>query len=268
MLEFDSALEFRDYLTSTDWRNDVSVQYHDSARDWFGPDSWPDTLRKIMAGDEDMARTAESVYDILETGGIELEQHTWQADRAGAFPVVPDYVAGIPECMRRKIISANDQAPVSIYVDVAASAGFTAENLIKRGAAVTALAIALSQHRPISLYLLCGLDADNAKNGYYVSVKLDTNPIDLSQIAYLLGSPSVYRRAMMSIGKQYYGYRGQWPFSIRPGNKDAISALRSALRLEPQDLLVPAIYMNDDTVNNPIKWIQDTLSQYKQESQP
>jgi hypothetical protein len=233
---------------------------------WQGAETYDETLALCSKGREDWAKIAEGVYDLLETGGIELEMHTWQADRAGAFPIVPDYVAGIPENMRRKIITAADTAPMSVYLNIAASASYTADDMLKRGAACTALVMALQQHRAVSMYLLAGINA--GQDATFISIKIDTVPADLSQIAYLLGSASVFRKLIFALGFQYGDYTGKWPFGTRGTDlQKEIDQTREILGLEPQDLLIPGIHAADTSVKSPVNWIEGHLAKYKQEYQ-
>lgn len=241
---------------------------------WYGGESFGQAIKNARIGREDWARLAEEVFDILEAGGIELEVHHWAADRAGAFPCVPDYLAGVPENMRRRLTHASDMSPINVYVDITASAMFDSDQLVKRGASALALCMALQQHRPVTLYLCCALDChgvSNSKHDAQFSVmRCDTIPMDLAQLAYLFGSAGFFRRlGMAAADKLGCGYTGMWPW--RDFNAGAshkfIQRAKEVLGLGPEDLYVPPINAIDESVANPIAWIESHLAHYAQHTE-
>lgn len=237
---------------------------------WTNGETFEDSRRLALVGREDWAQKAKDVYELLETGGIELELHQWAPDRAGAFPIVPDYLAGIPENMRRRLTNQSDMAPVAIYADISASAAFGSNDLCKRGAAVLALTMALQQHRPVTLYLVSGLSKSNSSSAAkdsaaFTVMKCDTIPMDLSQLAYLFGSAGFFRNLLFCFGKKEFDFSGSWPWRMHDTGSEAnIKRCKGIMRLEPQDLWIPGIHVNDEAVQNPLAWVQSNLEQYAQ----
>ena len=282
VFEWQSVGTFVDDIgASSDIRSSSYAQ--DGHREsWKGNESFDDSLALARKGRTEWATLAEEVYDILEAGGIELEVHQWAADRAGAFPCVPDYIAGVPENMRRRLTHANDASPINVVVDITASAAFNAKQLVKRGAACLALCIALQQHRAVTLYLSCGLDKGSPEGGrrweggnrvarkanaQFTVMKLDTVPMDLSQLAYLFGSPGFMRGVCMAVAdKMGCGYDGMWPWSdpMDSDNPGYIQRCKDVLALAPQDLYIPPICSANESVTNPLTWIQGHLDKYAQ----
>src|SRR4029450_10054823 len=75
----------------------------------------------------------------------------WHSSVAGAFPSVPDFLAGIPECMRRRVVQPNELTPLTVWICTTSSGGVEFEDLQRRGVAVLALAMALANARPVEI---------------------------------------------------------------------------------------------------------------------
>ena len=54
---------------------------------------------------------------------------TWEQDIAGAFPDVPAFLAGDPQCMRRMANQVSDTRPIRIFVGMASSCTFSSEQV-------------------------------------------------------------------------------------------------------------------------------------------
>lgn len=269
VLEFLSVGHFAETMGAHKYTQSKHHEGTRSGTSWTNDESFEESRKLALVGREDWAQKAKDVYDLLETGGIELEIHQWGADRCGAFPIVPDYLAGIPENMRRRLTNQSDMAPVAIYADISASAAFGSSDLCKRGAAVLALTMALQQHRPVSLYLVSGLsksyNTEQLESAAFTVMKCDTIPMDLSQLAYLFGSAGFFRNLIFSFGEREFGFSGNWPWNLHetgtPANTERCKAI---LRLEPQDLYIPGIHAEDESVQNPLAWVQSHLEHYAQ----
>ena len=70
----------------------------------------------------------------------------WQSSVCGAFPSVPDYLSGMPENMRRRTHNPDESTLIRIFY---CTSGYDSLN---RSCAALALAIALSNTRPVELY--------------------------------------------------------------------------------------------------------------------
>lgn len=240
---------------------DYDAARRDGGGSWKNNESWEQSCELALKGKTQWVEKAQNVYDLLEAGGIDLDQQHWAPDRAGAFPVIPDYLAGVPECMRRKLTQTSDVAPVSMYASIEASASFESSELIKRGAAILALCMALQQTRPVELHLLCTLGGSPTPG--IVTVKLDTVPMDLAQMAYLFGSAGYFRNLHFGMAGRMYGFDGHWAWGGTPNDVWYQRRIRAALRLTESDIYVPGIISTDESVQNPVAWVQAQLDRYK-----
>src|SRR5438046_5507292 len=121
------------------------------------------------------------------TVDIALPVRTMVADCAGAYPIVPDYLMGMPDCMRRRTATDDDAAPIQIYVPVGSQATITAEQLRRRGCAILALTMALARVRPVDLSIIHYLEHTKAGESENVIVAtIETRPLDLATACYVL----------------------------------------------------------------------------------
>lgn len=221
---------------------------------WYGGETLPEALQYAQRGNEALVPMAEEMMAQIaaevDTRGFERV-----ASPCGAFPVVGDFLAGRPDCMRRNV--PNHHGPVRLIMDTTSSGGIDAEDLQRRGAAFLALVMTLAQERPVELWWTCALDMHGASGCSAVVVRCPTLPLNVSVCAHLLTSQAWTR----GVGYSYLfsrGAGGMWPFNTAPGETYAI--MREVYDLAPQDVYVPAIYIRDDLIRQPVAWINRQLA--------
>lgn len=253
MKRFDS---WSDFVTACDTSEVRGTKYgRDESRDqWYGGLSFNKALRLARTGDESTVERATALLDKLEAVEDGLPTRQWSASPYGAYPCVPDYLAGMPDCMRT-LAPTGDVAPVSIYVSTSVFAGFGADQVLRRGVATLALALKLQQVRPVDIFIVGELDG-NENGSSFLVIPLDSRPLCLAQAAYALTNVGFARRlqygyAMAHLGYKYGGY-SRVPYSVAyPIGKD--------------DLYVPTLKDGDTTMNDEadaVRWINQQIKRY------
>ena len=207
----------------------------------------------------EIEKMAEEIWENIPT-----LQRVWRRDLVGAFPSVPDYLAGYPENMYAMKLDTSEHTPLRIWVGLASSGGVTGEQLKKRGAAIAAFAQALSQVRPVYVSpYTCGGSHSNNIDSVVVSWDLQTSPLVLSELAAAIMSEEVMRpfafncevianpRTTVAWMK---GYENEYH-------------MRRALDANDEDLWLTSIHLNDPLLTDPIGWVKAHLAKYAQEEE-
>lgn len=244
---------------------------------WFNNESEALTGQRCTNGDASVLPAAQALMGRLSPGwtapAIQMvpEVH-------GAFPVVPEYLAGEPECMRTLVAHADASAPIRLFVDLTCSAGIQSKDMLTRGTTIIALALTLQQIRPLDLYAFCTMEGNSTKENPRVKacgmmVKLDLQGSLMAQSLYALSSTGFSRRVIYD-AMTPMGFEGNWAdYSAfkaghgRTSSKEYIRACRWHLSLNPEDILIPGISLFDDTTTNPDKWLQKMLGKIEKHLQ-
>jgi hypothetical protein len=222
---------------------------HDSS--WMG-EEYEETIQRTRSGNLSLIPKAEALLDQIDAD-LELDSPQWQSSVAGAFPDVPAFLSGDPECMRARVVQANEKAPVRVFVCTTSSCGVSAETLLKRGIAALALVMQLvKQGRPIELWTFTKLDGDSAHKGNSCFlVRMPTAPIDMARIAHCLSACSFDRSIAMTFARRMTGFKGKWA-----SEQDS----RKLVGASPCDIVLNESRYGDDIVNNPVDWIRQQLA--------
>lgn len=200
------------------------------------------------------------IADIEASGLIARGQPTYVNDVAGAFPNVPAYLAGSPECMFRRGRSEllGEQSPLSVYLDVSVSWDITAEQLKRRGIAILALVLILSERRPVELNLYSSLGSRAERSAQIPIVRIETQPLDISSATYALASAGFLRNLCFAFGTPH-GFDGAWAWATPPTEKKHQDDIRRVLGASEQDLVIYGAYSRDPHIADPIKWLHSQL---------
>lgn len=234
--------------------------------EWYGGETIDDVRRKSETGDVELVPEAEKLLSKLETT-IEVRRKIWERAPAGAFGVVPDVIAGLPTPMRRLVHTADDHAPITVLSIVTCSAGIGAKTLRKRGTAILALVMALSQIRPVSLHAVSIGDGTGARGESVVCARINTAPLDVATAAYTLTSAGYVRRLCYGIQTELGGCRGYWPDKFRYGNFATgggyYDYLAQQLSPDPVNtLVIPAAQLHDPILKDPVQWINNSVRRF------
>lgn len=189
---------------------------------------------------------------------------SWERSICGAYPVVPEFLAGVPNPMRRRVQVASDKTPVRIIIDLNSSMSVSADVLLKRGLAVLALAMGLAQERAVELWGLVSLARVNENTddqaGIMWCIACSGEPLDLSRVAASLASPAFCRGAGYALCCEHLRAnvtcRG---LGGRDGDRHERQA-REALGLTPDDVFIRPVDASDPLVTRPVEFIQKQLA--------
>lgn len=224
-----------------------------------------DTLNWTRKGNPVKVPIAEKMLDRI-TADLELTAPEWIADVAGAFPDVPAFLAGQPECMRRRVLVESNRAPVRVFVDVASSAAINFQQLATRGTAALALVMSLIREgRAVELFTYTNLEG--SRNGQsVVIVKMLTTPIDIGSVAHCLTSSGYSRTLIYQICRRMNGFKGHFskhsPFASSYQARQ-LSAREHLLKgiYQPGDIVLPIPFRSDPEIIDPVKWVNDRLAE-------
>lgn len=229
----------------------------------FGGDLFHETLRKCQAGDTTHVEAAQRMLErVTEAADLATLRHEYQPAVCGAFPCVPDYLAGIPEAMRARSEVLSNRGPIKIFNCTSSSSVSTPEKVIERGIVILALAIALSAYRPVSLYVF---DVNDEAN---VAVRLQTSPVCLSELCYALVDHN-FNRALLYGFIHWQGFDVCWPTGIvHRTHAEQVETCRKLVNADAGDLIIPPSLSNDSELErDPVQWVIDRLREYKTEEE-
>lgn len=228
-------------------RGALNVYEDTSGARWYNNETAAETVDYAQRGDDRLVAEAERLIDQL-SASIELPDLAWQPDVCGAYPIVPEFLSGQPDCMRRRLPQEQERSPVSIYVDVASSWQITADMLQKRGVAILALVMGLSRLRPVELNVISSLGCRGGNGAHITVAAINTRPIDLASACYALTSAGLARRVMYGIAKA----TGGSTVTSFPGT----ATVRDMLGVAESDLFVKNAHVDDELLCNPVAWVQ------------
>ena len=217
-------------------------------------------LAACRAGDISAVTKAEAILaDIRKT--IRRDRPDWGQSVAGAFPIVPEFLSGNPECMRRRVNLPAENSPVTIWVCVNSS-GNAADVILSRGIAILALYLELSRRRQCSIYI-CAMNQGQrrglAQPGHFgISIRV-RNPVNLAQLAYSICDETLWYRVMIPYRMGVLHKMG-YSTNLKPA--DCIEQVREVIQPAPQDIVIPPNYADHyrDISENPAKWVKGQLA--------
>jgi len=273
IVRFDSPAELRSWaLVDPPSRLKASPERLVSEREWFGGGSMLDHLNRSITGDDSNVAAAEAL--ISQFGNVivtpMMQEH---ADVCGCYPVVPEVLAGEPECMRIPTLTECETAPLRIIVDLTTSGGITEKQIRERGIAVLALVLALSAVRAVSLEVCAALDgkatsASKKDQFSLCAVRLNTAPLDLSTACYILTSPGYHRAILYRVLEAAYKANGGWPKleGVQYGHAHAPEAVKRLTAYladgDEEVLFLPALSMYSDGKDDPGAWVKRMYDRY------
>lgn len=238
-----------------------------ASNDWTGGIDFNDAVRMTRAGD--FARVAPSDEYLAQFESVAPTRAAWRTidDVSGALPNIPAYLAGTPLTMRRRARVMSEQAPLTIVVDVASSAGISAKKLERRGAAILALVRGLSAIRPVQLW--AGVSATphskNNAGAWHVFARIETAPLDLARAAHFLTCPAVARAMLYGIIYKVSGNERDsglsWPYNdhkfSRENGREIVGRVMGGAGEDVFYIAPP--YIEDALVNTPDAWLADAI---------
>jgi len=227
-----------------------------------------------------LGTTRDNAFDLAHNGwpkGVELSQPVLEAirDRVTAPTVrrrwnrqvvgqrvdVPSYLSGDPECVYNRSFSPSDVAPVRVLVDLGCNSKITGHQLLKRGAGVLALTLALTAVRPVELWVTASIDGGN------FLIRVPTQPLILAEASYVLGNVAFYR----CLGQGWAHQRGfsgayhQWVYAAGRDEatpEDLEQPGKDHYGLGPEDIYIPRLTkaaIGHICLRDPATWVLGIL---------
>lgn len=219
---------------------------------------------------------AKALIDKMQLNGLFAHgQKLWMPSVVGAFPNVPNAIMNLPETMYQleETDIQSETTPLKVYVELGADWRVAAEDLIKRGVAIMAFALAMKQVRGIELYCVSSVcpnyDLRQSSAATIIqTIRLETNPLDLERATYMLCDPSMYRQLVYANSFKLDNdtrWHGRLPFAWNKiyGDKDRTQTMREILNLNPDDCYFNGVAKGmEQEYKTPLAWVEKTLSQY------
>lgn len=254
---FESPAEFAEAAD-----RDVPPDARGGLKYWTG-ETWEEARRNAASGRVDRVAAAEALLEKVQSE-VEAPRAEWVRARAGAFPVVPEALAGHPDSMRRKVAAQSSSAPLRVFVDLVSSGGISHKHLERRGVATLALVMALGAARPVELRVLVGMGGRGDR--LLVAVRIPTAPLDLAAACNALTSAGFVR----GLGYRYayhHGSRGyDWAFGYYPEDdhlrRRYVRQVRAALGAAPEDLIVPPTFLTDPAAEDPVGFVRRGVAEH------
>lgn len=247
---FTSRAAYLDWVGSLDWNRHHTTGFTTEANVRAGMDN-------LATGRPDLVSEAQKLMDELSLE-LDTPRRTWKPSIAGAYPSVPAYLSGMPESMFTLTPSWREDSPIRVWLGVTSSASITSEQLLRRGVALAAFAMALSETRTVTLtpYILSssvghGRDA-------YISWDLQTSPLVLSEVCASLADVAVIRYlGLWATDHLNNAYSPTWTNDYADETK-----MRSILGCAEDDVWLSSIHANDPLLTDPVGWIRSAVVKY------
>ena len=256
---FNSVQEFVDTCAAETTARVRREYSSEDTRRWTGH-TWQEAHDIAKAGDIGAVPKAEEMLDKIDaeidTSGLTPR---WEDSVVGAFANVPAYLAGAPESMRNKRDSHTNKGEVNVYYSSVTSADIKKEMSYDRGITMLALVMALQRVRAVNLYYFTTLG-----KAYDHVVKVQTNPMVMSEAAHVLTSTSFYRNLSYGMATTK-GWKGGWARWSSYGNdKVIVDTLKRTLDLADDDVVIPTMHRrNTGMMADPVKYINGHLDRYR-----
>ena len=229
----------------------------DRRMDWCANLTGKQVLDLMHNGDESIVPQAEKIIEQLEVTSEGIEIPAWQGTPMGAYPCVPEYLAGSPTPMRL-LAPSNERSPVTIYCGMTPQESVTEKQMVKRGAVLLALVLKLQQIRPVELnwFMTTG------HRGTLIEiVRLDSKPISVAHAAFALSNVGLLRRVGFGSSIELnFSSHGSVGFGAMSRDE---AAQRKQLNVLPEDIFIPSnVLSNSPMFNDSLKWINEQIQRY------
>lgn len=215
--------------------------------------------RILLDGDETHVDKAQAIVDQL-TLEIETPRREWYREVYGYYPDIPAYIQGQPQNMWMQRRTNDERTPIRLWVGLTSSAVIPNDQLINRGAALAAFAIAMANIRPVIITPFVCLSSIDRRRNMLISWDISTSPLVLSEIMSLT-RPEVTRYIGIEACRHQFGQIARRDPGFHRDSWDE-HKMRSHLNAQPDDLYLPPIYADDPLLDDPIKWIQDNIAKF------
>jgi hypothetical protein len=244
---------------------------------WDAGIGFEEACRRGREGDPSLVIQYTSEVDKLVNEFLvkDKPRRRYNPSMVGSRVSVPDYLAGSPLSMRRRMVQEIATRTVSIYVGIVCSAGIRSEQMIKRGCTILALLEYLNMSQvAVELYLLA--ETHGATDGDYIQViKVESHPLNLSTAGFVIAHPAFARQVTYAMAYWEDHFNGMWPTTMRSwsydNDRDGVSKrykqeLREKVGMQATDIYIPAPYLLDKEmiINKPELWLEQHIKALKE----
>lgn len=273
IIHFDSPEAY------ADWADQTPHQYKRLPQRAFNePLTTHDSAANMLrTGSMEYIDKAQAIVDQMDVSDLLTDNvRLLESSVAGFMPNVSAYLAGHPETMF-DILETDTRSPVSpikIVVHSSVSAYLSNEDIVRRGIATAALAMAMNIVRPVELYATyCAtLNYYRGSNVWGTCVRMPSRPLDLARALWVLTNPAFPR--MLGIASMYriadypaeQGNDGVPPAFGGEHDPSYYPGMRALLELEPQDILIGragSTSGNDALMySDPVAWVNGMVRKH------
>lgn len=201
---FSSGSDFLDFVENTNpaplWnkhpedRSGRDRESHDTGRMMREQSQTPDMQAAIKLARNGWADGLKQLDDKLKLTNIDGYAMRWANDVAGDFPNVGRYIAGLPDCMNRRIRQQGLKKPIiEIVVSACRSWDVEPDSIMNVGAAICSFIDQLeAQGYQVSVSVYTGIE--DKKIGALVEIKHAGQAMPLSDMAFYIAHPAFQRR--------------------------------------------------------------------------
>ena len=215
-------------------------------------------------------RHARELVDQIDASFRDRERVTWQPSPYGAYAVVPEYLAGEPECMRMQNAEPDDNAPIRYWIEAVVSAGTGLHELERRATAIAALVMRSVEERPVELNVMIAAHPGRS-DGYLAVIPVQTHPIDLHSTIATLATREFCRCMAFNNARAATGGSGSsmhWLYGnpTAGGVSDSRERqFRRVLDIAPQDVVIQGGYLPDAYIfrSDPVQWVHNQLAKQR-----
>jgi hypothetical protein len=234
--------------------------------DYYGGGSWDDNVgwEKAMEftkfGDPKLvSKASETVDRLVENFQItQIPRKQYISSIAGSRVSVPEYLAGSPFCMKRRVPREMAVRSINIYVSTTCAAAIDAKNMLKRGATILALLEYLQVTQvAVGLYLLA--ETYGRTDGDFIQViQVESDPLDLSTAGFAIAHPSFARHLTYGMAEKMDGFNGAWgrEHGTYGENPNYVKHLSEKLGMGVDDIYIPSPTWRDEMIiSKPDQWL-------------
>lgn len=245
------SFDFEEFMNPSIWGG-KGYEYYDKS--WFGNQTYQQIIERANHGDDSLVAEAEKLIAQLDAD-IELEHREWLASPHGAYPVVPEAIAGSPTPMRHQTRVPAENQPIGIWIDLTSSAGVSYDLIRKRGIVVLALLLKLQQIRAIDLHCCC-IFPDDQNGGTFVDLIMPTRPLQLGVICHVLTCVGFARHVMYGAMQKLNKSR-----LLRVTRED--KEFRAVGSIPDNDVTIVGSHLYDvQELSNSLAWVQGMVNKY------
>ena len=193
---FDAMM--RDARANVEARQSAGYGWPDRDAGNSEPTPYDEIIRQSVHGIESLTDAAMRTFDDVDSVPIAPRGRARIVPGMAGRPDIPAVLAGSPAWARRVIRERAHVAPVRVIVDITATCDAKATDRARRGAIIAAACRIIAASRPVELHFVAmGIGKTRGKHVGIVSVRVDTAPLEVAHTAWLSGSHSAFREAMM-----------------------------------------------------------------------